>query len=117
MERPSPVGGLRFVDAVLKGVVRILDDLVLQPVFEMRLRDREPRDPVDHIDGQVEAAYLIAHGKVEGRIDIPLLLVAPHVQVLMIRPAIGELVDEPRIAVKIEYDRPVECKEAVEIAV
>ena len=48
---------------------------------------------------------------------LPELLVAAHVQVGVIGPAVGELMNQPRVAVKIENDRLVEREQAVEIAV
>jgi hypothetical protein len=45
----------------------------------------EPRHAVDHVDHQIEAVDLVDDGELERGVDIALLLVAPHVQVVALR--------------------------------
>ena len=76
----------------------------------------QPRHAVDHVDDQVEARGLVQHRQLERRVDVALLLVAADVQVLVALEAIGELVNEPRVAVEVEDDRLVGGEQAVELA-
>ena len=74
------------------------------------------RHAIDHVDDQVEARRLVQHRQLERRVDVALLLVAVHVQVLVALEAVGELVDQPGIAVEVEDDRLVRREQAVELA-
>ena len=74
-------------------------------------------DPVDDIDDQMEAVQIVEHHHVEGCRRGAAFLEAAHVQVLVIGAAIGEPVDQPRIAVVGEDDGPVAGEERVELAV
>ena len=68
----------------------------------------QARHPVDDVDHQVEAVHLVQDRELQRRVDVALLLVAAHVQVVVVVEAVGELVDQPRIAVEVEDDRLVE---------
>ena len=57
------------------------------------------------------------HHHVERSRGRAFLLVAAHVQIGVPGPAIGQPVDQPRIAVEGEDDRAVGREEAVEVAV
>ena len=46
--------------------------------------DGQPRDPVDHVHDQVEAVEVVAHDHVEGRRGGAFLLVAAHVEVVVV---------------------------------
>ena len=61
--RPLPVPDLGLVDSLGVGVFNTLDDLRLQPFFEMCSRTLKLWDPVDDVDGQVEAVDLVADGE------------------------------------------------------
>ena len=80
-------------------------------------RTGQPGHPVDHVDHQIEAVDLVEDRELERRVDVALLLVAAHVQVLVVREAVGELVDQPGIAVEVEDHRLVGGEQAVELAV
>ena len=71
---------------------------------------------VDHVDDEVEAVEVVEHDHVERRRRRALFLVAAHVQVRVVGAAVGEPVDQPRIAVVGEDDRPVAREERVELA-
>ena len=77
----------------------------------------QARDAVDHVHDQMEAVEVVEHDHVEGSGGGPLLLVAAHVQIWMITPAICKAVNEPRVAVVSEDDRSVHREERVELAV
>ena len=65
----------------------------------------EPGHTVDHVDHEVEAVEVVQHHHVERRRRRALLLVAAHVEVVVVRAAVGEPVDQPGIAVVGEDDR------------
>ena len=75
-----------------------------------------PGHAVDHVHDEVEAVEVVEHDHVERRRRRPLLLVAAHVQVRVVRAPVGEAVDQPRVAVVGEDDRPVGREERVELA-
>src|SRR5512146_139199 len=114
---PFPVANLGLVDSVGVGVVEVLANLILQPVLYVSAGGLEPRHAVDRVDGEVEAVGLVFDRQLERRVDAAEFLVAAHVQVDVIGPAVGELVNQPRVSVKIEDDRLVDGEQAVEIAV
>ena len=71
---------------------------------------------IDDVDDQMEARRLVEHRQLERRVDVALLPVAVHVQVLVALEAVDELVNEPRIAVEVEDDGLVRREQAVELA-
>ena len=77
----------------------------------------EPGYAVYDIDGQSEAVYLIFDGQFERSVDVASLLIAAHVQVLVVCPAIGKPVNQPGIAVEIKDDRFVCGEQAVEVSI
>ena len=115
--RPLPVLDFRFVQAFRVGVVDALDDLAFEPFLQVRTRTLETRHAVNHVGGEREAIDLIANSQFQWRIDVALLFVAADVDIRMVGSAIGELVDEPRVAVKIKYHRLVGSEKGVKIAI
>ena len=115
--RPGPAADLRVVLAVLARIrARLqspLDELLAKPGG----LGSEPRHPVDDVDGEVEAVEIVEHDHVERRRGRSFLLVAADVQVPVVRPPVREAVDQPRIAVVREDDRPVGREDRVELRV
>ena len=79
-------------------------------------RCAEAGHPVDHVHDQVEAVDVVEHDHVERRRGRALLLVAAHVQVVVVRAPVGQPVDQPRVAVVGEDHRPVGGEQRVELA-
>ena len=77
----------------------------------------EVGDPVDHVDGEMEAIEVVERHHVERRRRRAFLLVAAHVDVVVVRAAVGQAVDQPGIAVVGEDDRTVDGEQGVELAV
>ena len=77
----------------------------------------EAGDAVDDVDDEVEAVEVVEHDHVERRRRRALLLVAAHVQVRVVAAPVGEPVDQPRVAVVGEDDRPRGREERVELGV
>src|SRR5208282_2972546 len=114
---PSPVPDFGLVDAFGVGVVNAFDDLSLEPFFKVGAGTLQPGNAIDDVDGKVEAIDLIYDREFQRRIDVALLFVPAHVNVVVIRPPIGELVDEPRVSVEIENDGLVFGKQRVKVRI
>src|ERR1035437_5377149 len=71
--------------------------------------------PVDHVHHQVETIQVIQHDHVKWRGGGALLLVPADVEVGVIRPPVGQPVDERRIAVVGEHHRATDREERVEL--
>ncbi len=93
------------------------DPGVVHALAQTRGLRPQVRDPVDDVDDEVVPVEVVEHDHVERRRRRALLLVAAHVDVRVARAAVGEAVDEPRVAVVGEDDRPVGGEQGVELAV
>ena len=80
-------------------------------------RSAETGHAVDHVDHEVEAVEIVEHHHVERRRRRPLFLVPANVQVARVRAPVGQPVDQPRVAVVGEDDRPVAREQRVEVRV
>src|SRR6188508_1821936 len=96
--RPGPAADLRVILAVLArpcaGAEASVGELLPDAAAP-----GNPRQPVERVHGEVEAIEVVQHDHVERRRRRPLLLVAAHVDVLVVRVPVREAVDEPRVAV------------------
>ena len=63
------------------------------------------------VDCEVEAVGLVVDCQLQRSVDAAEFLVAAHVQVVVIGSAVGELVNQPRISVKIEDHRLAESEQ------
>ena len=109
-----------------RGSRRVLAELArvgggAQPRVDQVLAERgraglEAGHPVDDVHDEVEPVEVVAHDHVERRRDGPLLLVAADVEVGVVRPPVGQPVDQPRIAVVGEDDRLVGREQRIELA-
>ena len=101
---------------MLMRVMHVIDDGVLHLFLQMGRLHAQFRHPIDNVDHQMEARSLVQHRQFERRIDVAFFLVAAHMQIVMARETVRELVDEPRIAVEVKDDRLVGGEQAVELA-
>jgi hypothetical protein len=62
----------------------------------------------------VEAVQIVQDRHIEGRRDGALFLVAADVDIVVVRAAVGQPVDQPRVAMESEDDRFVFGEECVE---
>ena len=113
----SPVADLGPVVADLAGVRAVAQPLVDHVLPDVRGALAESWDAVDHVDHEVEAVEVVQHDHVERRRGRPLLLVAAHVEVRVVRAPVGQAVDQPRVAVVGEDDRPARREERVELGI
>ena len=117
LKRPSPVDDFGLVDAVLVGVVAAVELLVQQRLARMRAAHLQRRDTVDRVDRQRKPIHLVLNGESIGVLMLPLLLVAAHMQVVVIGAAIGQPMNQPRIGMEVEDDRLVRSEERLELAI
>ena len=86
----------------------------------LRFRRRAGRrsgQAVDGVHDEVEAVQIVQHRHVEGGGDRALFLVAADVDVVVVRAAVGQPVNQPRVAMEGEDDRLVRGEEFVEVRV
>src|SRR5215211_9286466 len=97
--RPGPVAQVRVVLAVLPRPGSRPEALVDHLLAQACRLAGQPWHAVDDVHDEVEAIEVVEHDHVEGRRRRALFLVAAHVEVAVVRPSVGEAVDEPGIAV------------------
>ncbi len=114
---PPPLGDFRHVVAVLVDVVLVFDKLLAERLLEVRRPSAQLRQPVDHVHDQVAAVQVVQNHHVERSRGRAFFLVAAHVQVLVVRAAVGQAMDQPGVAVEREDDRLVLREETVEVLV
>ena len=72
---------------------------------------------IHDIHCQAVTIDIVVDGEFERGIDVALLFVSTHMDVVMVRPPISQAVDELRITVKVEHDRFVDREQGIEVAV
>src|SRR5581483_5063571 len=100
--RPRPIRYLRAVDPFGVGVVDGLDDLVLEPPFDVCGGVLQARHAIADVDGEVESVDLIDDRQLERRVDVAFLLIAANMDVVVISAAVRELVNQRGVAVEVE---------------
>ena len=102
---------------MLVGIAHVIDDRVLHLFLDMGRFGTQLRHTINDIDHEVEARGLVQHRQLERRVDVALFLIAAHMHILVSFESIGQLVNQPGIAVKIEDDRLVRAEKAAELTV
>src|ERR1700689_2907581 len=97
---------------MLVDVMLVLDELVAHRLLQIRPFAAESRYFIDDILHQMKAIDVVLNAHVEGCGDRTLLFVASDMEV-PIGSAIGQPMDERRIAVKAEYDGPIPGEERI----
>src|SRR5450759_979017 len=115
--RPGPVADFGGVLALGAGVGPGFGALVLHQLAYVTGPRGEARDSVDGGDHQMEAVQVVEHDHVERGGGRALFLVAADVDVVVAIAAVGQAMDEPRVAVIGEDDRLVRGEERVELLV
>ena len=113
--RPRPGADLGVVLAVLAGVGTGTETTLLHLLTQVRGTLGEPGNAVDHVDHEMEAIEVVEHHHVERRRRRPFLLVAADMEVRVVPAPVGEPVDQPRVAVVGEDDRPRGREERIEL--
>src|SRR5208283_5890063 len=102
LEWPLPICDVRRILAELPGMIFTGDLLIEQGLARARTGDAEARHAVDRVNGQGEAVGLVTNSQLQRRVDVALFLVAAHVNAVLIRPAVGEPVDQPGVGMEVE---------------
>jgi PAS domain-containing protein len=83
---------LRWLSGDSPDMLFARDPLVGQFIAEATRAQAHAGDAVDGVYGQGEAVGLVADGQLKRRVDVAVLLVAAHVDVVLARPPVGESV-------------------------
>lgn len=75
------------------------------------------RNKINRINRKTIPIRAIAHSQFEWGIDVALLPVTPHMQVLLSRSLIGQAVDEPGVRVEVENDGLVIRKDSLPLSI
>ena len=97
---PFPIPDLRHIDAVIAYVLFVFDQFIPHGLFQIGSPRSNVRQTVDHILHQVKSVHVVQHRHIESRGDRAFFLISPYMNILMIRPSVGETMDQPGIAVK-----------------
>src|ERR1017187_8333640 len=104
LPRPLPISHFFFVDAFPMSIIDALDDLVLQPFLDVSANGVQAWNPVDDIDGQIEAVDLVKNGKFQRSVYVSLFLVSAHMDVVVILAPVAEFVNQRSVGVEVEND-------------
>src|SRR5579863_3676861 len=102
---PPPPAHLRQILTMYPHVLMVLHQPIAQELLQVSGHSAYPRDPIDHVAGQMEAVQVVPHRHVEWRRCGPFLLVAAHMEPLRHGAAIDQSMDQPRVAVEREDHR------------
>src|SRR5205823_912160 len=114
---PGPAAHDRVVFAVLAGVCARAEASILHLLTDVSRPASESRNAVDHVDDEMEPIEVVQHDHVERRGGCPFLLVPANVQVVVVRAAVCQPVDQPRIPVVREDDRSIGREQRVELRI
>jgi hypothetical protein len=90
--------------------------LVAEFFFSVPTDCLEPGKTVNGINSQAETIHLVVNGQLHWGVDVALLLVPAHVY-SFVPTSVGQAMDQPGIAVKIENDRFIAGEKRVEVRV
>ena len=114
--RPSPSGSFGAVNTVLVRIRPASDLAVAEFFLGVSPNLLELGDAIDRVNCQAEAVDFVIDRQFHGRVDVAFFLVSAHVKRL-VPPAIRQAVDQPGVAVEIEYDRFVRRKQRIKIVI
>jgi hypothetical protein len=77
----------------------VLDQLVMHFLLQVIALSGQPRHAIDHVLHEVKTVHVVKHGHVEGSRNRSFFLVATYVKVIVICPAVGQAMDQPRVTV------------------
>ncbi len=90
---PFPVKNSWHVNALLVCVVEAVELLVPELLLSVSTRNLELGNAINDIDRYAEPINLVVNGKLQWRVDIALLLVTAHMQIVMVVAPVGEPVN------------------------
>src|SRR5208337_5227310 len=98
--RPLPTANLGAVDSVVVSMAPARKLEITEFLFSMRSYPLQFPHAVNGVDGETEAVGLIVNRQLHGGVNVSLLFVAAHMQVLMICAAVSETVNQPGVAME-----------------
>ena len=66
---------------------------------------------------RAEAVGLVTDGELQRRVDVALLLVAAHMDIVLTGPAVNEAMDQPRVSMEVEDHGLVRGENGLELTV
>src|SRR5205807_6494676 len=115
--RPLPGGSIRPVCAVLVGIISARYLFVKEFLFCVGTDSLKLRNAFNNIHGQAEPINVVLDGQLQRSVDIALFLVTADVHIAVIRAAVSQTMDEPRISVEIKDDGFVDGEKRIKILV
>src|SRR5215468_8737243 len=112
---PLPITHFGHIFAVFADVLVVLIELSAEELNGLVAFFFHSRHTANGVDRKLKAVHIVEHHHVKGCGGGALFLVAAHVQVVVILPAIREPVNQPRISVVGEDNRFIGGKDAVEV--
>ncbi len=116
-ETPSPAKKLGIVLAVFRNVLLVIKQGVANGLLGIGGARTELRQPVNYVLREVKTIQLVEHASVEGCRQRAFPLVAADVQIVVVGPEAGKLMDQPRVAMESEDRRLVSREEHVKILI
>src|SRR5262249_5846002 len=102
---------------MLGDVPLMVDEFVVDRLFGVGCPGAQLWDAIDDIVHQMETIEIVPYTHVKRRGRGAFFLAALYVNAVMVRPLVGQPVNQPGIAMKRENDRFVLCEERVEILI
>ena len=93
-----------------RNVLFVFNQFIPKCLLDVGCVGSEAGYAVNDIRDQMKPVQIVHHRHIKGRGGRPLLLVATHVQIRMVRAAIGQAMDQQRIAVEGKNNRRVFCE-------
>ena len=102
--RPFPITDLRHIVAVFTDVLPVLDKLAAQKLLEVSSDALQTRNAIDDVACKVETIQIVQDSHVERSCCRAFFFVAANVEIVVVRAAIGEAVDQPGVTMKRKND-------------
>ncbi len=112
---PLPVDYFWLVSAVLVGIGKVFDNGIFHSLLNVGGGRTQFGHPINHINYQIESINLVSNCQLQRCVDIAFLLVAPDMNALLIGAPVGQLVNQPRVAMEVKNYGLVWGKQSVKI--
>ncbi len=98
-------------------VLLVLDELVANGLLGIGRPLAQLGYAIDYVLCQMEAIQIVHDTHIKRCRGRALLLIAPHVEILVVGPPVRETVNQPGISMKGKYDRFIFREEGIEVVV
>lgn len=102
--RPRPVANMFRIKPIIERLSLTSHLLIDQLLPNTGSGITKRLNQVNGVNCKTVPIRVVAHSQLEGRVDVALLAVAAHMQVVLTGTLVCQPVDEPRVGVEIEYD-------------